>query len=353
MTFVLSENFITQLGNIRKNYEKEAGVKLDQAAQPYSISLFFGAKDVDSRKKQIVFIEQWLSALHRHVSLTPVFDSQEALQDHITALRVLVAVGLYIKFQIDGTYTFGSGASTLLERLIGQAMGVSRNNTIDEETRACCLLAAKRFLSTEGCFESVNARLRPPFTEQQWLNFVEFVNKQSELLDSKYKTDYPITMVMMSAMAKPMELVGNATGYLVANVLVKSSVFHPARYALTAMVGSGVFVLIGPTANVGALILVPAITGQAIDFLCGASMAWAMGKALKWVGQGIGMGVGIPLDMSKKLLDKTYGLLDSKPDIDPTLRGIVLIDGRMIVDAEDLSMDDFEEIPPEMCLKLA
>ena len=352
MPFVLSENFITQLSNLRENYEKEAGVKLDRASQPYSISLFFGAKDVDSRKKQIVLMEQWVQVFCPDPSNPPLLDTKEALLEYITALRVLMAVGFFIKFQIDGTYSFGSGGSTLMERLIHQAMGVSRTNVLDEETWACCLLAAKRFLGTDGCFERVNARLKTPFTERQWVDFTEFVTTQCNLMDGKFKSYYPITTVMMSAVSRPLELVGSATGYLVANVLVKSTSFQPVRYALTAMIGSGVFLLTGPTTNVGVLVLVPAITGQAIDFLCGASLAWTMGTALRWVGQGVGMGVGVPLDVSKRLLYQTCSLFESTPEKDPTLRGMVLVDGHTVVDGEDFTMDDFEEISKESILKM-
>lgn len=343
MPFVLSNNFIDQLKKIRQNYEKEAGIKLDKASQPYAISLFFGAKDVDSRKKQILLIEQWVEVF-RHSSFTAALNSKEAFEDYITALHVLMTVTFYIKYQIDGTYTFGFGAPTLLERLMHEAMGVNPKNVIDDQTLASCLSATKRFLATEGSFESVNARLKTRITDEQWLDFVGFVTTQYKLLDEKLKTEYPITVVMMSAMEKPMELVGNATGYLAANVLVKSSAFHPVRYALTTMIGSGVFLLIGPTTNVGLLLLVPTISGQAIDFCCGASLAWAMGTALKWVGKGVGMGVGIPLDMSKKLAYKTYSLFESAPEQDPTLKGIVLTDGHPVVNGEDLSMDDFEDI---------
>lgn len=341
MPFILSNQFIEQLKHIRENYEKGAGIKLDKAQQPYSWSLYFGAKDVDSRKKQILFIEQWLE-IFQHCTFSEALNSKVAFEEYITALRVLMTVTFYIKYQIDGTYTFGFGSPTLLERLMQEAMGVSSKNIIDDQTMASCLLTTKRFLATEGSFESVNGRLKTRISDEQWLHFVSFVTSQYKLLDEKLKTDYPITVVMMSAMEKPMELVGNATGYLAANVLVRSGAFQPVRYALTTMIGSGVFLLIGPTTNVGLMILVPTLSGQAIDFCCGASLAWLMGTALRWVGKGVGMGVGMPLDMSKKLAYKTYGLFKSTPEQDATVKGIVLLDDP--VDGEVLSMDDFEQI---------
>ncbi len=343
MTFVLSAHFVKQLGALRKDYEKEARVDFKHSKQPYSLSLLFGAKDVPTRDKQILFIEQWLDVFKSHLSETNTFESKEALPKHITALRVLMVVGFYIKSQIDKSYTLGTGYSSTLERLMNKAMGVTATNMIDEETRACCFLAAKRYLSKENCYESVNGCLDVHFTEQQWHDFNDFITTECNLLDPKYKSDYPMTIVMMSMISKPMEVVGSATGYVVAGAIVNSGSFYPIRYALTGIIGSCVCVLVGPAGSTGAMLLAPTVVGHALDFFCGASLAWFMGNALRLVGQGVGLGVGLSLDLSRRLLQNASGVLEHMQP-SPVLTGTDLVDGQVMIDDVYVLEDGYEDL---------
>ena len=134
MSFVLSDDFVTQLSELRKNYEKEASIDLEHAPQPYAISRFFGAKDIDSRKKQISFIEQWVNVFKEDLSEDNPLRSPKERHRRILALHVLISVCFYTTSQIDGTYSVRSGASAILEKLICKAMGVSKTNYIDYET---------------------------------------------------------------------------------------------------------------------------------------------------------------------------------------------------------------------------
>ena len=340
MSFVLPDHFITQLRNLRKDYEQETAVTLDDSHQPCTLSLFLGSKDIVSRNKQITFIEQCVAASQRKLSETNKIDSLDAMQNHVTALRLLVAVGLYVQSQIEGAYKIRSGNTAVLKQLINKALGITSENKMDKEAQACCLLSAKRQLAEAGWFEAINAGARVPISEKEWHDFLYFITSQCDLLDKKYLDDYPITTLMMPVFAKPMKYAGYATGYVLGDMIGHSSQFFHARSALTVMVGGCVFSIMGPTSTVGAML----VAGRILDTFCGISLAFVMGEALSLVGKGVGFGVGIPLDLSWKLLYNACYLLKNMNRSYPKLTGTSLIDGHRIMDGAHLKRVDFASL---------
>ena len=339
MPFVFLNNVIPEFQSLRKNYEAAAHIDLDKARQPYTISCFFGAKDVDSRKKQIVFIEQWLTVLNKDLSTTGIFDSSEARERHIRASRLLMVVGFYIISQIDSTYKVRSGSSATLAQLIHKAMGISSLNSMDEETRACCLLTSNRYLEESRSFDAANALLSTAFKEREWYDFLVFTQAQCSLLDAKYRVHYPIASLLMPICAKPLELAGYATGYVLGDTLGRSNEFLPARCALTIVLGSCVVGITGPSVSVGIMLFA---SGRILDTFCGISLAWLMGSALKTVGQGIGFGIGIPLDLACKLLNSATIALGNIYSCSAKLTGISLIDGRPVIDGVAIKLEALE-----------
>ena len=334
MPFVLINNVVSEFKSLRKKYEAASHIDLDHAQQPYAISCFFGAKDVDTRKNQIVFIEKWLAILSKDLSETGIFDSNEARERHIKASRILITVGIYISLQIDGTYKVRSGSSATLTQIINTAMGITHVNNIDEETRACCLLTTKRFLS-----EGDNASLIASLTDKEWHDFLIFISNQCDLLDKKYVSQYPITSITMPLCAKPLELAGYATGFILGDSIGRSNEFLPARYALTVIFGSCVIAVTGPSASVAVMLFA---SGRILDTFCGISLAWLMGTVLKTVGQGVGLCIGIPLDLGCKLLynaTRTIGNLYSATN---KLNGISLIDGSPVVEGITIKLERFD-----------
>jgi len=63
--FILPDaTFITNLSTLRTDYEIKVGIKLENASQPYAITCFFGATNVNARSQQIGFIEKWVILLN-------------------------------------------------------------------------------------------------------------------------------------------------------------------------------------------------------------------------------------------------------------------------------------------------
>ncbi len=334
MPFVLINNVISEFKSLRKNYEAASHVDLDKAQQPYAISCFFGAKDVDTRKNQIVFIEKWIAILSKDLSETGIFDSSEARERHIKASRLLMAVGIYITSQIDGTYKVRGVSSARLTQLIHRAMGISSVNIMDEETKACCLLTTMRFLS-----EGDNASLIAVLTDKEWHDFLIFISSQCTLLDKKYESHYPITSITMPICAKPLELLGYSTGFILGDAIGRSNEFLPARYALTVVFGSCVIAFTGPTASVAIMLFA---SGRILDTFCGISLAWLMGTVLKTVGQGIGFGIGMPLDLGCKLLYNATSSIGSLYSASNKLTGISLIDGSPITEGVTIKLEKLD-----------
>ncbi len=352
MPFVLPDDAIIQLRKLRQDYEKIAEVDLKSTPQPYAIRLFFGAKDIESRNGQISFIEQWIAHFQKDLSETNTFDSLDALQHHISALRCIMAVCFYVKFKIEGTYTLRSGASAVLGQLINKAIGINSDNMMDKETEACCLLAAKHYLAGARQFEAFNADAQALITQKQWSDFSYFITRQWVLLDKKYQIDYPITSIMMPIFAQPMKFAGYATGYVLGDM---TSQLLPTRYALMTMIGSCVFAVMGTTSTVGTML----VAGRVLDTFCGISLAWVMGTTLNLVGKGVGFGVGMSLDLSWKLLYNACSLLTNLYHNHSKLTGISLIDGHRVTDGVHLqfeelanlcekSMNDIDEPPVEI-----
>lgn len=355
MIFILSGEFIPKLSNLRPEYEERTKIpSLKDAPQPYAITRFFGAKDVESRDLQISLFEEFLAGLLKDFpmpadesfnkknflrALKREFHSPKAsnfnAEKYLTALKVLVALCFYTKFQIDKTYTLRSAESAILGQLLDEAMGLTSLNAIDEESKACCLLGARRFLKASGSYEEINACLNKPISELQWKHFSDFVAKECKLLDKKYiKNFYPMTSLMMPVFAKPMELTGYAAGFVFGGILAESSLALHTRYVLTASI-SGCILVIAPSASIGVMLFVPAIAGRFLDATLGISSAWLMGTSMKMVGKGIGFGVGMSLDLSMKLLYKAYSLLvglSFGKSHQEKLTGISLIDGRCFIE---------------------
>ncbi|MFZ4077787.1 MAG: hypothetical protein ACOYKA_07365 [Legionellaceae bacterium] len=256
MPFVLQHSFIMQLRELRKNYEKNAEIQLERTPQPHVISLFFGAKDIDTRRKQILFIEQWLALLNKSTDVS-VIHSIEEWQQYIISLRLLVAVSMYVKSQIYGSYIVftSTGTTSVLGSLLDQALGMNRvDNGMDDETRACCLFTARGYLREATPFAATSAPVHKAMSEREWIDFHRYILDQCDALDSKYKTAYPITSIMMPLLAKPIETAEYVKGYALRDMVSQSSEFLPMRYALSAMLGSCILVILGPTSTLAAML---------------------------------------------------------------------------------------------------
>lgn len=333
MHFILSHEFIDALFSLRKAYEKASGFKLTAKAKHAPLGVFFGKKDLSTRHEQISFIEKWLTVFQPHLeekqewseSNKPIEQTNfsEAIESQLMMLRILFIACLYIRQKINATYLVRSENNSILEKLLNQAIGLSAENCIDEETRACCLLSTLQFLDTH-----TNSALH--FTGREWNNFYYFVSEEKKKLNEKHITNYPITNLMLPIFVKPFELLGYSTGFILGDILGKSTQLLHTKYALTAAISSGLLFILGPTKKVGLMLLVPTYAGSILDTFSGLTLAWLFGSLGNVTGKGLGVGIGMPLDLSYKLIQKILASgrkfgEDKNNQTKPS--GICLVDG--------------------------
>jgi len=339
--FVLPEHFLVKLLNLRSNFQEREQINLEEASQPYAISRFFGATDVHARKQQIYFIEKMLIALAKDLFPSP--DNGFDRQKHLTALQVLVVVCFFIKSRINKNYLSSSSSSTLAQ-LINEAMSLDIN-PMDPATQACCLLATERFTASEHCFESLNSYLKKQISVHEWHEFTNFVSDECKLLNKEFTNNYPITSIMMPLVAKPCETAGYALGWVFGNWLGKSAALLSTHTAITVTLGSGLILLLGPSATLGALLITPTLAGQILETYCGISLAFIMGKSMNLVGNSVGFTVGMSLDLSMQLLWKICSVIANHfQDQSPysKLTGIDLTDGIAVISGIPLEFGHVE-----------
>lgn len=367
MKFTLSDEFLGKLKTLRHDYEQRTGVDL-KGSQPFLISCYLGAKDLKTRNKQITFIEQWLEALQedlnhscvilseksksaksQEITLTTHMPTAKDIETQMTALRVLFMADLYIKSQIKSKYKVRSGNSAILIQLLNEAAGVTASNTIDHDTRACCIQATQHYLTEKGRLEEINSKLKTKFSPHNWNNFLDYIDHEASKLDEADKTHYPATALMMPLMGLPLQLAGYTTGYIVGEMIAKSTEMLKTKQALTVALGSGLFLVFGPSAQLGIMMLVPTYAERIVNTFCGVSTAWLFGAAGHLVGNGLGLGVGLSVDLSWKLMYYSFTLLAglyTKSKNQTNINGISLINGHRVENGVELNYIDLNKLPP-------
>jgi hypothetical protein len=363
MLFILSNDFLNKLQSIRADYEREAKVELETEQTVNRFSLFLGTKDIKARNKQITFIEAWLKVLESDLhpermlqnaliqnaadttneerNFGPEEDEAyseavmiQAIETQVAALRLLVAVCLYLKSQIDSTHS-------VLEQLINKALGLSSVNCMDEETRACCLLTARQYWTFKEQSEEANTLLEQKFPESQWNKFLTFIEAQCNDLPKNYPTNYPVMHTMRPFLGKSLELAGYTVGFVLGKAVGAPAKFINGKKALATALSTGLIYVIGPSATMGVMLFAPSYAGRFLDSFSGITLAWALGQAGSIAGQGIGMGLGLSLDLSRELINKSCQAICniySQGEEANKLSGICLINGHSFVEGVELKI---------------
>ncbi|WP_419420893.1 hypothetical protein ACNVED_06230 [Legionella sp. D16C41] len=356
MHLVLTDSFLKKLQTLRTDYENRTKLNLESSPHPYKVSLFFGKKDIKTRLKQITFIENWLTLLNDKLKPNLDFHTAEELQEHLLALRILVAVTFYIRNQIDETYTIRSGSSAILVQLLDEALSLNKNNLVDDESYACSLLAAQNFIFTTP-LNKVNSLLSATVSntkshyinDLEWNKFNLFINKECNRPDRNWRKQYPITAVTMPLFGLPLQAAGTSVGWLLGDLTSKSYSLLPMRQAFTAVFASGLVLLLGSTSSMGILLIAPTYAGKLLDTFFGVSFAYLLGSAMRLLGNGIGWGIGMSLDVSWKLLSSACTLIataySGKTNTLPT--GFTLTNGHRVLNGNELKvmeLPEFEKI---------
>ncbi|MGQ3891237.1 hypothetical protein [Legionella sp. CNM-4043-24] len=331
--YVVPDTFLQDFPDIRKRYEEKALVSLTSSPQPYGFFVALGATDIETRRKQVEFLESLYNSVKYRLRPLLDFKTETEQQNHISALRILIAGCLYVKAQIDETYTYPRDSSSadlgqVINDLLRLTCEKKHDNQIDDKSREAALLTAKQFLVNRKVFDE------PDYApEKSWVEFLAYIEKETSKNGKDY-SDYPCRDFMVCSGRILGEAIGTSTGYVFGDGLSRSEPLVGARQAFTTVLGTGIIMLMGPSARMGVMVLVPTCAGKILDMFCGLSLAYVLGAAMGIAGAGVGWGVGMTMDMSMLLLQKACRMVmrayhgESRY---PAVSGVTLVDSQRIV----------------------
>lgn len=288
MDYILPDDFIKRLRRIGCSYEINTGVDLHNSLQPSAVSCFFGAKNVNSRTAQLGFIKKCLKILNPQLKADLNFTTDKEQQDHIRALRVLISVCLFVCSQ--------NSSRSELNVLIKDIMQLANDNPMDERTRSCCLVTAQSFI------KKINKQIPLPFDDSEWHKYSQFVSNEVQKIKEAKITTYPITNILRPLITMPLRAGGYSAGYVISTILNKS----PASLALRLQfysVATGAWCLVrGSSPGVAVLFISASYADKFLENVCGITMSMLLATAAELTGELITLGVGLPLDISCRLL---------------------------------------------------
>ncbi len=352
MHFILAPGCIAKFDQLRNAYETEKHVDLNEKPSMIGKPIFFGGTDVVSRNMQVTFLEKVKAVLKIHLLHEQEIKTPEQRQVYIIAARFMIAACLYVQSQIGS-----SKRNSALYRIIEDNLGITAENYLDDEDKETCYLTAERLIKTPHALEHANAALEKdglkPFTEKEWKQFTEFLK---EMCHKKEATDqitkFPVISMTQPLFGAAFAYVGATVGVVVAEGVSNSTTAISPRVQLTALVGSTLLVF-SPAGTTGVALFAPVIATKLFTSFCTISLAHLMGTAAGYLGQGVGIGVGLPFDAAYNLLWSICSLISNYYSKTPTLApidGIRIVDGATIIAGIPIQLVS-ENALPEGCTK--
>ncbi len=258
----------------------------------------------------------------------------EQWEANLTASRVVIAACLYVQSQISSPKN-----NSALYRLINKDLGITDTNYLDDEDKEICFLAANRVVNSSlSAFSDANAALRKanmkPFTEQEWSDFSKFVSSVSvKKVSTNPYSNYPVTSITQPLFGAAFSYTGATIGYLGGDVISQSSKTMSTKLQITTMVGSSLLML-GTTGPMGVALFSQVIASKLVTAFFSISLAHVLGTTMGILGQGVGMGIGLPLDYAYRLIWKASATImnyySSYPNTSQ-MTGIRIADGKSIM----------------------
>lgn len=347
MRFILPANALNDFHRLRAEYQEIKEVDITAKPAKLGRPIFFGGTDIETRRKQIEFLEKislvirpfLISDLH-HSESKPTIEQWDL---HFAAVKVMLGACLYVQAQLSG-----SKENSVLYTLIQKHLGVTKHNYFDDGDKEACFWAVKDFLKADHMSASNRVQAAAqvtPLSPQEWDQFSSFIDAQCTQKSAASATNYPITCASRTVFGAVFGYAGATIGLLGAEVISRSAHAAPFQNRLTALIGSGL-VVVGP--QVGAALFAPVIAGKLITTYCNISMAHIMGISTNIIGQGVGIAVGLPLDVACKLLWNACAIIGARyykgEQAMPSLNGIRIEDGAMVIDGIPMKLIAEDEL---------
>lgn len=352
MRYVLPAGALLSINFLRKDYEKERKVNLDEPPSLFGVPTLFGGTDIASRDKQTKFIQKMIVVLGANLAREEDITTPEQWEANLAASRAILAACLFVQSQVSSPKT-----NSALYNLINKHLGVSQTNYFDEEDREMCFFAANCLINSSlNAFSDANAKLRKnnlkPFTTKEWSAFSDYVSHQTKIAEkpSNPYTNYPITSITQPLFGAAFSYTGATIGYLSGDVISQATPTLSTKTQLTTMIGSTILML-GTAGPMGVALFSQVIASKLVTSFFSISMAHLLGTTAGIVGQGLGVGIGMPLDLAYRLIWKaaaTVGTYYTTYPNDGKMTGIRISDGKALINGIVLDYSTDSELATEL-----
>ncbi|KTD48309.1 hypothetical protein [Legionella quateirensis] len=361
MRYILPPGAFTSINFLRDDYQKERKVDLDKSPSMFGTPILLGGTDVVARDAQTKFIKKMLvvfsSNLLNDDQVQAMMQNVEQwagqLEAHFIASRIMLATCLYVQTQISSPKK-----NSALFNLINRDLGINAENYFEEDDKLICFMAANTFINSSlMALSHANIALKKagmePFSDEEWNKFSTFLSKTCKKsgADNPYK-NYPVTSITQPMFGAAFAYTGATLGCMGGQMVSDSVQVIPLKFQLTALIGSSLL-MIGSAGPMGVALFSQVIACKLITTFCSISMAHILSTAMGIVGQGVGMGVGLPLDAAYNLLWKACAVIGGYySDIPNTTTGIRIKDGANMISGMEIKFlpesDAALEHHPEM-----
>ena len=342
MRFIIEPNRINQFAELKEFYQTEKKINLDEKPSSFGLPTFLGGTDIPKRSKQIQFLQKIHHLFQQFLTVgetTNKLEPNEQLLAFIMSTRIIIAACLYVQSKNTKTST--------INRIINKILNISDTNYFDDEDENIYFETAARFVNTHPDPSKINENIHDSklrFLNQEWENFRQFVLSKVKKQQPDEITHYPVTDIIQPLFKTTFTYVGFSLGLLSAEILNRSSLAISPKIKLTSAIGSFALMFTGSTT--GVTILAPTVAAMLWSSFSSVFIAGTTGKAMGCIGKGAGVAVGVPIDLTFKLLKylcaAIYKNLHPEP-AEPKINGLRLADGACMILGQPLALKFYNE----------
>lgn len=349
MKYTLPAGALVQLTFLRAQFHEARGVDLDKPPSRIGLPTLFGGTDVVGRNAQTKFLLKIHTILKSKLKNETDIKTPEEWEANLNASRVMLAACIYVKSQISRPK-----ANSALYRLINSNLGITGENVMDEEDKMICIQAAQKIMGA-SLLADANALLRDEkcdlLSDTEWHEFREFLDASVKANAANPYANYPVSSITGPLFQAGFAYAGTAIGYLIGTAAAESTHALRAKNQLTLGVASSL-IFLRSTGPFGAALFAQVIAGKLFTTFSSVSMAHIMGTVFGILGRGVGVAVGLPLDVAYLALWKACTVINdyckNNPDACANLlTGTRIHDGMHMIAGQEFSIKEMGAIKEE------
>lgn len=313
-----------ELDSLFLDYKELTGVDLETAKTPNFFQKKVGVKNAPLRRSEMTFIHKWSSISQRILQL-PDLTSEKFFQ----ANSIVHAAYQYIAHEIGDECTFGkSTARSITKKILDKRFsGGVRSNIMNKEELTLVFFQTRDFLNSISRDQLMQAA-KPAFKSDELLPFKRYIRSKCSQLQEP-ENYYPCA-TFISSITKPTGyLLGSSIGYVVGKGLTHTAFALPIQYQMTAMLGSGLYFMMGDMVKTGILVLGPTYAARIFETASGFSLSWLLGITMGFFAEILGLGLGIPFDLVLRALAAAFQAGNNTNKL-PSIDGFIYKTGQSV-----------------------